>query len=150
MSNDNRAPFEAAMRYRRYTYFDGSWCGPEGAAEWVYKSAGTQHAWIGWQAARKIDPTPEEPTQAEPVGPSFTWTDSSGRQTAASEESAILTELLAIGDVSFSKLPTEKFFVTMRLPYSMVWWYGTQSTLLESLREVRRKAVHMGKLKGET
>ena len=53
-----RAEFEQALRTRDYHYFDGKLVGRVGDQVWEYTSAGTEHAWQGWQAAAAALPLP--------------------------------------------------------------------------------------------
>jgi len=53
-----RQAFEVAMKRLGY-YFYGSHFGTVGAEEWRYSSAGTQHAWRGWQARATLAAEPE-------------------------------------------------------------------------------------------
>ena len=56
-----RKLFEKSLRAREYHYFDGKLMGPEGGKVWEYLSAGTQHAWQGWQAARDLASSADSP-----------------------------------------------------------------------------------------
>ena len=47
-----RKLFEKTLRARGYCYFDGKLMGLSGDQVWEYMSAGTEHAWKGWQASR--------------------------------------------------------------------------------------------------
>lgn len=47
-----REAFEVALRARGYHYFDGKLMGHPGDQVWEFMSAGTEHAWQGWQASR--------------------------------------------------------------------------------------------------
>ena len=55
--DDERKLFKKELRRHEYHYFDGKIMGPPEAHEWEFMSAGTQHAWKGWQAARSLDKT---------------------------------------------------------------------------------------------
>lgn len=55
-----RELFECQLRKRGYHYFDGKMMGHPQTAVWEFMSAGTEHAWQGWLAARSAPAVAEK------------------------------------------------------------------------------------------